>query len=291
MRLLRSRRLLLLQLLGLLAACGQEQTRITEKLIIGVVSYGEGAKSIDRYARFQNYLASQTGAIIELEPALNEIKAISQIQRRAWSMVFAPPGLAAIAISKEQYIPLFIMQGAANLHSVLVVLKDSPLTKIADLAGKAIALGQSGSATGYYLPIYDLYGLTLSEVQSASTPQAVLELVDKGIVAAGALSKDEFDQYRSKFSSQRFRILHRSSLRVPPGLVLLGPTVDRNLQEQIVTAMKSASPDIASEAGYITNAPIPDYKYVIQVVDRVRPITTRIRQKPAPLYEEGERKN
>ncbi|CAN1213274.1 PhnD/SsuA/transferrin family substrate-binding protein [Tumidithrix helvetica PCC 7403] len=282
-----SRRLLLSHfLLGLLISCTQEKPVSRKKLIVGIVGYGEGNKSIDQYARFKDYLSTQTNSVIELEPAFNEVKALEQIQRRIWSLVFAPSGLAAIAISKEQYLPLFPMQGVANLHSVLVVKKDSPVQKIFDLQDRAIALGQVGSATGYYLPIYNLYGLKLSEIIFAPTPKAILELVDSGAVAAGAVSKPEFDRFSLEFGQQKFRILQTSMQSVPPGMVLLAPTVERNEQELIVAAMKSASPTIIAEAGYITNVPLPDYTFLIEVVDRVRPIVTRIKQKPAPLYEE-----
>ncbi|MEE3719772.1 PhnD/SsuA/transferrin family substrate-binding protein [Tumidithrix elongata RA019] len=282
-----SRRLLLSHfLLGLLVSCTQGTPTSRKKLIVGIVGYGEGNKSIDQYARFKDHLSAQTNSVIELEPAFNEVKALEQIQRRVWSLVFAPPGLAAIAISKEQYIPLFPIQGVANLHSVLVVKKDSPIQKLQDLQDQAIALGQVGSATGYYLPIFDLYGLKLSEIVFAPTPKAILEMVDAGTVAAGAVSKPEFDRFSLELGQQKFRILQSSSKSVPPGMVLLAPTVERNEQEQIAAAMKSASPTIIAEAGYITNVPLPDYAFLIEVVERVRPIVTRIKQKPAPLYEE-----
>jgi phosphonate transport system substrate-binding protein len=71
-------------------------------------------------------------------------------------MVFAPPGLAAIAISQEQYFPLFPLEGIENVRSAIVVREDSSIKTLAELQDKAIAFGQPGSATGYYLPIYNL---------------------------------------------------------------------------------------------------------------------------------------
>jgi phosphonate transport system substrate-binding protein len=281
-----SRRLFLSQfLMGLLVGCTPEKLATRNKLVIGIVSYGEGNKSMDQYGRFRDYLAAQTNSIVELEPAFNEVKALQQIQRHNWSLVFATPGLAAIAVSQEKYLPLFSMQGSPNLRSVLVVRKDSPVKKVLDLQNQAIALGQIGSATGYYLPIYELYGLKLSEVIFAPTPKAILEMINSGTVAAGAVSKAEFDRYSGEFGQQKFRILPSISQGVPPGIVLISPNVDPNLQAQIITAMKSASPTIIAEAGYITNIPTPDYTFLIEVVERVKPIVTRIRQKPAPLYE------
>jgi phosphonate transport system substrate-binding protein len=284
---MRSRRLLLTQLLWLLAACTPEPKKIPDKLTIGVVSYGEGTKSIERYGRFRDYLASQLGAIIELEPALNELQAVERIQNRAWSLVFAPPGLAAIAISKEQYTPIFSMQGIENQRSTIIVLTDSPIQKLTDLSNKTIAIGQAGSATGYYLPIYALYGLNLAAIEFSPTPKGIMEMVEEGQVAAGAISKEEFERYRSGFGDGKFRILHTSELGIPRGSVLVSPAVERNLQQQITAAMKSAPPNLIQEANYIANAPVPNYEFMIKVVERVRPIATRVRQKPAPLYEEN----
>ncbi len=284
-----SRRIFLVQLLLLLTACATPPPPPPGKLVIGLVSYGGGIRTIDQLAPFTNYLGAELKTLIELEPAYNELKALEQIKRKIWSLVFAPPGLAAIAIAGQQYLPLFPMAGVKDLRSVIVVLKDSPFQKLSDLEDKVLALGEVGSATGYYLPIYNLYGTTLAEVHFAPTPKTVLEWISNGEVAAGALSKAEFELYRSEFSQTQFRILYTDRHNIPPGVVLVSPTVERNQQEAIQTAMKAASPSIAESAGYITNGKVPDYKYLIQVVERVRPIAERIKQKPAPLYEENKK--
>lgn len=282
-----SRRLLLIEFLLFLTSCATTKSLQRGKLIIGVVSYGESDRSIRDYGMFKDYLAGQLNIIVELEPAYNELKALEQLERRIWSLVFAPPGLAAVAISQAQYLPLFPLQGVNNLRSVIVVQKESPFQKLTDLAGKAIAVGQLGSATGYYLPIYNLYGITLAEVRFAPTPKTVLALISQNEVAAGALSKAEFDRYRAEFPQTKFRVLYTDAHNVPSGTVLIGPTVERNRQEQIRKIMKAASPAIAQAAGYIPNAKVPNYQYLIKVLNRVRPIAERIRQTPAPLFEQN----
>lgn len=281
-----SRRSFLLKLLFLLSACATTEIPKLQKLSIGVVSYGESDRSLEQYSAFTDYLAAQLKAIIELEPVYNEVKALEQIKRRTWSLVFAPPGLAAIAISQEQYLPLLPLEGIEKVRSVIVVLQESPIQELPELAGKVIALGQPGSATGYYLPIYNLYGLTLAEVRFAPTPKTLLQWIEKGEVAAGALSLGELKRYSSDFNQTKFRILYTDSHNVPPGAVLVGPTVERKQQESIRTALESAPPAIAAAAGYVPNAKVPNYDYLIEVVKRVRPIAERIKEKPAPLYEQ-----
>lgn len=281
-----SRRLLLAQALLLLGSCTTikyTQSEKLGKLLIGVVAYGEGVRSITQYQQFISYLQNRTQTLIELEPAYNEVKAVQQIQRQAWSLVFAPPGLAAIAVSRARYLPLFPLQGVSNLRSTLVILKSSPVENLAQLNGKGVALGQPGSATGYYVPLYDLYGTALSEVRIAPTPKTILELIAKQEVTAGALSKDEFDRYRSEFSPVEFRILH-TSRRIPAGAVLVSPNVERNQQELISRAMSEAPPALAQAVGYIPNAKAPDYETLISFIEKVKPIEARIHQQPAVLF-------
>jgi phosphonate transport system substrate-binding protein len=282
-----ARHLLLAQLLVFLSVigggCAPPETTVPDKLTIGIVSYGEQAVSLDKYDRFKDYLAQATKSVVELEPAYNELQAVEQVNRKNWDLVFAPPGLAAIAMGKDLYIPLFSLEGVSNVQRCLLIVPETSLIQnLAGLSNKTLALGQPGSAAGYYMPLYDLYGLTLQEIRFAPTPKTALQWVSDGTVDAIALSERDFDRYRQAFSTTKLRILN-TSRPIPPGLVLLGPNTERNQQEQIQKAMREAPADIISDAGYVPGTPIPGYKQFIEFVGKVRPLEDRVRQKPAVL--------
>lgn len=279
----------LLMFLGLfgVGCASQESTDIPEKLTVGMVSYGEEKISIDKFERFKEYLAAETQSMVEVEPTYNEVQAVEKIRQKRWDIVFSPPGLAALAIGKEGYIPIFSMQRiSSDERALLVVREDSSVQTITDLANKTIALGKAGSAAGYYLPLYDMYGLTLAEVRFAPTPKIALQWLMERVVDAGALSEHDFEQYRHQFNSTRFRTLHTSRF-IPAGVVLLGPGVDRNEQEQIEKAMREAPSDIAADAGYLPMATLPNYDQFIKLVEKVRPLEAQVRQKPAVLIYEA----
>lgn len=284
------RHFLLIQLSVLMGLFGvgcssSKETLSSERLTVGVVSYGEQTVSLEKYEQFKNYLAAQTQSIVELEPAYNELQAFEQIQRQNWEIVFAPPGLAAIAMSKGQYIPLFSMEGAnGRQRSVLVVRDDKPIRNVADLANKTVALEHVGSAAGYYVPLYDLYGLTLAEIRFAPTPKTVLEWLNQDSVDAGAMSEKDFELYQRQFSTTKFRILHTSRW-IPSPVVLLAPTVERNRQQQIQKAMEQAPGYIISDAGYVPAARIPNYEQFIKLVEKVKPLETQIEQTPVVLLD------
>ena len=280
---LRVKRYLLLALL--LVGCNGTSGISTEKITIGVVGYGDEVRSVDEYEPLQQYLAKKTKSIVELEPAYNEVKAIEQIKRKRWDLVFAPPGLVAIAISQEQYIPIFSLEGGQQNVSVIVVLEDSPMRDLPSLEGKIIALGQPGSATGYYFPIYNLYGLSLAEVRFTPTPKKILDSIAAGETDAGAISLDEYNLYRSDFPETDFRILHTDLHDIPNGSILISPTLEPTQEKQIHQALANVPVAIAQLSGYLPKAPIPRYQYLIEVVTRVTPIASRIEEKPARLYE------
>lgn len=263
-------------------SCADVDTVSTDKMTIGVVSYGESEVSLEQYQRFQNYLAEQTKIAIELELAYNELQAVQQVENGNWSLVFAPPGLAVLA-GKQNYQQLFPLDDAdKSEHSYIVVRDDSPLQSLTDLAFKTVALGEPGSAAGYYLPLYNLYGLTLEEVKFAPTPEKLLSWVEDESVSAGALSEQDFEQYKNRFSDTDFRVLHESKRNIPAGVVLLG-VVERGQGEFIRRVMQAAPPNIVSDAKYIPTAPLPDYSDMIKVVERVNPLETQVRQVPAVL--------
>lgn len=272
--------LILLVLLGI--GCNSSYT-VPEKVTLGVVSYGEENVSLDKYEGFKNYIAAKTKSIVELEPAYNELQAMDQIRRKQWDIVFAPPGLAAIAMDKQLYEPLFSMgEVSSTERSLLIVTDNSPIQKIPDLMNKTIALGQIGSAAGYYVPLYDLYGLTLADIRFAPTPKTLLQWLKEGSVDAGALSEKNFEIYRRQFRQTKFKTIH-SSRWIPPGVVLLSPNVERNREQQIRKFMSEVPANIAADAGYIPSAKIPKYNQLIQLIKKVKPLEPRIKETPVIL--------
>lgn len=290
MRLTISRRLFLTGLF--LSSCGVRRSIGPEHLAVGMLDYGSGKQSIAQYDRFKQYLEEKLQSIIQIEPTLNESKALERIRAQAWSLVFAPPGLAAIAISQYQYSSLVPLEGIDNLRSILVVKKESTYQDLRSIAGKRLAIGQPGSATGYYFPIFNFYGLTLAELVVSSTPKAVLEAVAQGTADVGALSMQEFNTYKTEVTQTEFRILFTDPHKVPTGAILVSPNVESKRQELIRQIFKDAPSAIAREAGFIPNGTAPDYKYMISVVDRVRSIfpadqaqtAALLRQKPVRLF-------
>ncbi|MEY2833649.1 MAG: hypothetical protein RLZZ574_2908, partial [Cyanobacteriota bacterium] len=164
------------------------------------------------------------------------------------------------------------LEGRDRSRSVIITQQDSTAKSRQDLAGKTIALGQKGSATGYYLPIFNLYGLNFSKVLFAPTPESILQLLDQDRVAAGALSLEDFNQLKRDYKPNQFKIIYLDQHNVPPGAILISDRLERNQQEQIRLVLRETPSFIASSAGYLPNEELPDYAYLTKVIKRVQEV-------------------
>ncbi|MDY6898591.1 MAG: PhnD/SsuA/transferrin family substrate-binding protein [Cyanobacteriota bacterium] len=280
-----SRRVFLSQMLFALAACTTEPSMLNKRLVIGVLSYGKGKQTVERLNGFSKYLGEKMKTIIELEPAFNERIAVERIKRKSWNLFFSTPGLAAMSIGNHQYWSMFPLQFDGGSRSIIVVNQNSRLNQLKDLRNRKIALGEQGSATGYYFPLYNLYGLTLASIKFAPTPKTSLEWLSSGEVDAAALSSQEFDLHKSEFNSSQFRILFTDSHSVPSGSLLCSPDVERKRADLIRNHLKQAPASLIQQARYIPDESPPDYKYMISVVKRVNKIAENIDSTPVRLFD------
>jgi phosphonate transport system substrate-binding protein len=267
-----------------IAACTTEGSIVNQRFVIGVISYGQGKQTVERLSGFRQYLSEKLKTIIELEPAFNERIAVERMKRNSWNLAFSTPGLAAMSIANYQYWSMFPLELDKGSRSVIVVNQNSPLNQLQDLRNKKLALGEEGSATGYYFPLYNLYGLTLASVHYAPTAKTSLEWLSQGKVDAAALSSQEFNFYKSQLGFSQFRILFEDTHNVPSGSLLCSPQVERKLADNIRNHLKKAPTSLIQQAGYIPNASPPDYKYMMSVVKRVNTITENIDSKPVRLF-------
>ena len=280
----------LIFILWMTVGCNKVNEGISQKLVIGVVGYGEKKRSFKQYSDLQDYLSIKLESIVEIEPTYNEIQAVKQISERRWDLAFASPGLAAIAIYQYQYQPILPLEGVEELRSVIVTNHDSPFKTRKDLNGASIALGQEGSATSYYLPIYNLYGLTLQKVLFSPTPQTSLEWLEQGKVASVALSLQEFNRHRQNFKPKQFRIINIDSHIVPSGAIIVSNQISSQKIQVIEKALDEAPSHIAASSKFLPNERPSEYRYLYQVIKKVKSISQRIGEQPALFYEQKKEK-
>ncbi len=265
-------------------ACSKPENIQVEHLNIGIVNYESSDRSIEKYSGFKTYLGTGLKSVIELEPTYNEVQALRRIANKKWDLVFAPSGLAAIAVNRYNYQSVIPLEGINNNRSVIIVRQDAEFQNRRDLAGEIIALGQVGSAMGYYLPIYNLYGLAFAEIMFAPTAKTGMSWVEEGKVAATALSLEEFNRYRKELGANKFRVLYLDEHEIPSGAIIISENIERFQQEQIRKILTNSPSHIAASAQFLKDEGLPDYDYLIKVIKRVESISANIDQQPAKFY-------
>jgi phosphonate transport system substrate-binding protein len=280
-----SRIFCLLIIVSTLLGC-QGKKPFPDRLRLGVVSFGENEQLEEKYGELKVYLEKELNSIIELEPTYNERQALVQMERNAWDMVFASSGLAAIAASDSSYTAILPLEGGLNNRSIFIVPENSSIKNISQLQGKTIALGQPGSSPGYYVPLYNLYGLTLPKIRLAASPKQALLWMVKGEIDAAAMSLEQYNLYRTTVSGGKFRVLFQDNHYVPSGAILLSNNLPQIQQQALSEVLNTAPPMIPASAGYIANGDVPNYQEMIDIIKKVTSITDKIQQEPAVLYDQ-----
>ena len=176
-----------------------------------------------------------------------------------------------------------------TFQAVIVVPTESPVTELAQLRGQEIALGDSASTSGHWVPRYQLLGAGLvADRDYTRLPlgahDAVAQAVADYRAAAGGMSLAVLQRLlaQGRIEAQRVRILAVSN-PIPEYMWTFRAGLDANLREDIrATFLTLHDPEVL--AAYRASAFIPA---VDSDVDRVRTwmesiLQARLRDTPIP---------
>ena len=157
------------------------------------------------------------------------------------------PAIASQNISGSEFLLRRSKDGVSSYWSTFVVLKERMVDSFDEFLGKIIAFEEPRSTSGYVLPAGKLleHGYSLKQVEGSSAEVAdneigyffsrdeenTIDLVLRGIVAAGGISNQDFDQLPPEVS-QKLAIFGRT-MTVPRQIVSLRPGMDAPKKEKI----------------------------------------------------------
>jgi ABC-type phosphate/phosphonate transport system substrate-binding protein len=192
------------------------------------------------YAIFLNkYLKEPLGTQIhdiqiEIGNDLSYRSVKDKIQRKDWDIVFAYSPMNSWEAQSHGYGWLarkgFESQGF--YYSVLFTRPNSSIQSIADIKPTTkVALGSTGSASSFHVPIYTLARKRLTIVRTNSH-SGVAELIKSGQAEVGA---------SLAFGTTRpdWKIIHRSE-KIPTGGVFISPKLSPDDQQQIYQTIQQA---------------------------------------------------
>ena len=260
--------------------CYRDLARST--LVIGVLS------SPDQYQPLADYLRAELGSdlmdvIVEGDSDLSYQEAKNQISQQNWDLVFAYSPMNSMAAHDVgyQWVARMFPEFPPFYQSVLYVRADSPINSITDLnSSHTIALNNFGSASGFYRPIYDLYGKTLRVIMQRGGGQ-IKELVLSGEadVGAGPLGVAEDDP--------ELKIIHVST-DIPGSGFYLSPLLSPSDRERLTQILLSAPDEIRDqrEGANYGEGVEPDWQEFRRISLRVEEIIQcrTFQEDPVPLF-------
>jgi phosphonate transport system substrate-binding protein len=188
---------LMLPLMVLLAGCRGEQQAASfcgssGRLKVGVVGSIEGEETVaaerfDETTLFalRDRLMAASRCEVEIEPVQSPEQAHQRLTAQSWDLAFLPPGLMAFAMDRPTpYRPVRTLGTPRRSRSAIVVRADSAIQERRDLEATRLGLLPRGSLTGFYLPLYNLHGVSLAKVVYAPDYAGLLQLLASGEVDA-----------------------------------------------------------------------------------------------------------
>lgn len=223
-------------------------------------------------AHLKRRLAEETGrddvaVIPNGGPRLTYPEAKQKIRSRQWDVVFAYSPMISLVARDEGYrfVARMFPGKPAYYKSCLFVRKDSPLRSIADVRPETVvALGQFISASSFYMPIYDLYGRTLT-VRLGVRSESIKNMVRTGAADVGAAAYVALEK-----ELDTFRIINQSR-DIPGSGVYVSPELSEHEYALVKRLLDEAPAPLKTDSNYGPGEQ-PDYTEFAKVAQRTEEI-------------------
>ena len=207
-------------------------------------------------------------------------EAQKRIEVKQWDIAFANSPMLSIFAKEQGYTHIAGMfPKTPNYQAGLFVKNNSSIQSLNDIkTSTRVALGGFYSASSFYMPVYDLYGKTIT-ADTGNRGQAIIELVRDGKTDVGAaaigdsIRKDDPD----------FRIIHVSR-NIPSSGVYASPDLSESDQQNIKKLMLTASDEVQKKANYgdRAEADFTEFKKIVERVGEIL-ICTDFNKNPVTL--------
>lgn len=173
------------------------------ELVLGVHPFKPATRLVESFTPLAQYLSGRLGEPVRLHVARDYQTHLDGVAIGRYDFAYLGPVLYVQLHSLHGPRPLLARQQTGNspvFHGKIFVRADSPVRRLADLAGKRFAFGDPHSTMGHLVPRYLLWQAGVGVEQLASHKFVGDHLnVALGVLAgefdAGAAKEDVFYQY------------------------------------------------------------------------------------------------
>ncbi len=258
----------------------EPELQIESPLTIGVMTDPEAYEDLSIYLQeaLTGHLHQELDIQIEGNDSITYQAAKNNIARNNWDLVFAYSPMNGVIARDNDYVWVARMfPNYPNYYqSALFVRQDSSIQSMADITDATrVALGQIGSASKFFMPIYTLYGKTITLDHDQSRSQDIIDQVRWGQADVGAVAKAEIEADRD------FRII-QTSRDIPGSGVYLSPQLSPEAQALVSQILLAAPEPIQQAANYGVGAEL-DYEAFREITLKTEELLACVDLDEAPV--------
>lgn len=233
----------------------------------GSVAGSEGRFPEGQIFDLRDQLMAASRCPVVVEPVQSTDLARARLVAQEWDMGFLPPGLMAFSMEQSPpYVPLRTLGAPRQSRSSIVVPVGSPISTVRDLEGARVGLLPRGSLAGFYLPLYNLHGLRLSQVVYGLDFYSLLALLEKGAVDAIA-----WDEALPEPSRPLHRVL-TDGHTLPLGSLVVREGLARQDLSSLLRSVDASARDLPPALGYVAGetrqqATVPALRAIVRNVE------------------------
>jgi serine/threonine-protein kinase len=202
--------------------------------------------------------------VVEGDRQLRYTHAKNRIKEREWDIAFTlSPMLSSFSKNNGYtFAARMFPDRPPYYQSALFVKADSSIDSLNDIQpSTVVALGETISASSFFMPVYELYGKTFT-VNAGNRGQDIVRLVKRGEADIGAAAYGD-----SVTKDKDIRVLHLSR-DIPGSGVYISPSLSQGDRETLSKVLLSAPTDVKESANY-DGGKEPEYGNFLRIVDRV----------------------
>jgi phosphonate transport system substrate-binding protein len=202
----------------LLVALGTKGQAENQQLLFGVIIWRSPTLTAQFWNPILRYVSEKSGVSLHLKVAPTGPEHTAMVRRGELHFLYSNHNF--IKDNEESGYRVFARPKGDAQSGEIVVLKDSPITSLADLEGKEMAFPHTAAFLGYHLPMDALLrkGIQVKGHFAGTQEGAMAQLKAGRVVAAGvnaevmrAFAQRENIAYRVVWSSDKFLNLALSS--------------------------------------------------------------------------------
>ena len=236
---------------------------------------GQAVLSASDIARVRDLLTVASRCEVLLEPVASPEQARQRLSRGDWDVAFLPAGLAALALEgsgQADYNLVRPLGQRSQSRSRLLVSAASARRTPQQLQGARLGLLPRGSLTGFYLPLYNLHGLSLRSVHYALSYSELLEQLRAGrldVIAWDAALPDP---------GADVRVLSEDRNAIPVGALVLSQALVAADYHPFLRVLDQSAAQLPPNLGYVAGV-LPE----AHRLQRLRSVITNVESWKLPL--------